>query len=589
MSTILQQLIDANTAYSQGIPYLTDEEYDILWQQVYALDPYNKHLYHTSKNPSTSNFIHMFKIKGVKKAFNSTDLLPFFHRFGDTTIILEPKYDGCAAMLYKKVSGYSLVLTGDGEQGRDVSQHLNKLNLSWVPSAINSVEICFKISNWKKEYGSNPRNTVAGWLNKYTFPYYNVVDIISHSKPILFEEYNYDGNIEKLTEKLLYLYHLWKEQYPIDGIMLKVKNPSLRITTDTNPNVYAWSIAWKPPIQIKKTKVTDIEWNVSRTGKIIPTVIYEPVELCGTINSRATGNNAQWIIDKQISKKSIITIGKAGEIIPQILSVQRTIDSLLPAKPKYCPICKNELIQEGVHCVCNSDKCIAKLIKSLHFFYSHKAMNLKSLGKAKIASILKNKNLYNLLKKNPWALLIPEFYKISNELKNILGEKHYNNYKTSLIQINNKKNICHFISGLGYEQLGYQTAIKMYHIMKGTAKNITKISDIAINNYLRAYAKVINFSKLTQEFKFKPITLQPLYNYCITGKLSVSRSDMIQYLEKYNWQFSSGVSNFISFLIVGEKPGKLKLLRAKELNILQITEEDLPKYIKGDKNDTRRF
>ena len=106
---------------------------------------------------------------------------------------------------------------------------------------------------------------------------------------------------------LLDTYTEWGQIYPIDGLMIKVADEKQRLIAGTNGTTNNWSIAWKPPIQIKETTVIDIEWNVSRLGRVIPTVIYEPIELCGTTNNRVTANNAQWMKEKGITIGSIIT------------------------------------------------------------------------------------------------------------------------------------------------------------------------------------------------------------------------------------------------------------------------------------------
>ena len=103
--------------------------------------------------------------------------------------------------------------------------------------------------------------------------------------------------------------------------MIKVADEKVRLVAGNNGQTNNWSIAWKPPIQVKETTVTNIEWNISRLGRAIPTVIYEPIELCGTTNNRVTGNNAKWLQDKNIHIGSKITVGKAGEIIPKIIDV----------------------------------------------------------------------------------------------------------------------------------------------------------------------------------------------------------------------------------------------------------------------------
>lgn len=313
----------ANKAYSAGIPFLTDTEYDILWQQLFALDQTSPLLWHTANDPSCpfDLTMHHHQIFGTNKAFNIEDLKPYLTRFGSAELVLEPKYDGCAAVLSKTPTKLKLVLEGDGIKGRDITHHLPYLAMNFVPQHTQTVEVIIPYADWNPDFGANPRNAIAGWLNRKVFPNPGVAHIISHNSGPLSIPYAFTGNLDTLSEHLLKAYKTWSAIYPIDGIMIKPRDEKRRIIAGHNKITYAWSIAWKPPIQIKETSVIAIEWNVSRQGRIIPTVIYSPIELCSTINSRATGNNAKWLVDMQIKVGSRILVGKAGEIIPKILEV----------------------------------------------------------------------------------------------------------------------------------------------------------------------------------------------------------------------------------------------------------------------------
>jgi len=328
ISQLEKQISSANFAYIQNYPILTDTEYDILWQQLFRLDPENPILYHTTNNPHYSNLsMHKYQLYGTQKAFNTEDLRPFFTRFGSDQLILEPKYDGCAAVFYKQAetSQNKLILSGDGIKGQDVSRHLSFISHS-SDKPVVSGELIIPWAAWDESFGANPRNTVSGWMQreKLNSDLGSCVQFIPHNFGPLKKLYSF-SNFDHLNETLLSCYHQWSELYPLDGIMIKVFDETKRITTGNNGSYYHWSIAWKPPMQTKKTIVTDIIWNTSRAGKVIPTVCYEPISLCGTTNTKATGNNAKWIKDRGIEIGSTIVVGKAGEIIPKILDVQEGV------------------------------------------------------------------------------------------------------------------------------------------------------------------------------------------------------------------------------------------------------------------------
>jgi len=321
---LIQEITEANMAYSAGIPFITDIEYDNLWQQLYSIDPTNELLYHTAQNTYSggSLVLHKYQIYGTQKAFNMLDLKPFLTRFGDQKILIEPKYDGCAAVLTRTNSNWLLALEGNGKSGTDISHLIPHIKCDFSLRHFQAIELIIPNKDWNPSFGKNPRNVVSGWLaRKYELPPIKIT-AIPHNFGSTNKEYTYNGDLDSLSDLLLNTYVEWASIYPMDGLMLKPLDEKTRLVAGNNGQVNNWSIAWKPPIQTKWTTVLNIEWNVSRLGRVIPTVIYEPIDLCGTTNSKVTGNNAQWIIDKQIRIGSKILVGKAGEIIPKIIEVR---------------------------------------------------------------------------------------------------------------------------------------------------------------------------------------------------------------------------------------------------------------------------
>lgn len=606
---LIKQIQEANAAYAAGIPFMTDEAYDILWQELYKLDPTNSFLYHTANRGSlTGADWHKFNIYGTQKAFCMEHLKPFLTRFGSQKLIIEPKYDGCAVVMTATTNGWKLSLEGDGKCGQDISHKIPFINFPDNLKHFQSMEVLIPLSDWSDEYGKNPRNTVAGWLaRKHDIPPIKMT-AISHNYGPLHYDYQYDGNIDNLGELLLTIHSEWSKIFPIDGIMLKVKDENTRLVAANNGQVNNWSIAWKPPIQTKVTTVRDIEWNVSRLGRVIPTIIYDPIELCGTTNSRVTGNNAQWIKEREIQIGSIILIGKAGEIIPKIISVENhentaqnntiqpnlNVDSITvptqqntlktnkkPLLPERCPTCESPLTQEGVHLICNSDKCIAKLTTSIAYFYSAKGIKVDGIAEATIEKLLNDIECYNVLKDKPWALLDPGAYNILPQVIDILGNKTFENIYFALDDLSGIKNMAHFIAGLGLPGLAYKTTLRLCQFLKSGKLNI-HISDNAQQSFIKAVPLYNQAKNEMTLFKFAPLPSPAKAIYCITGTLSMDRLAMITKLETYNYEFSSGVTRETNYLIVGAEPGKTKIAKANKYNIPQISEEQLFKLLTGD-------
>jgi len=593
---LIKEIIQANMAYASGIPFMTDSEYDLLWQQLYAIDPHNNLLYHTAQNRAalTGKTWHKHPIFGTNKAFNMIDLKPFLTRFGSYVLKIEPKYDGCAAVVTLTDSGIALTLEGDGRCGADISHMIPYIKFPFQLRHFQAVEILIPLNEWNPDYGANPRNVVAGWLaRKYDKPS-AMMTAIPHNYGELFTDYTYSGSLEAMGEFLLETYSNWSKIYPMDGLMIKVADEKVRLVAGNNGQTNNWSIAWKPPIQVKETKVVDIEWNISRLGRAIPTVVYEPIELCGTTNNRVTGNNAQWIKDKQIVIDSIITIGKAGEIIPKIIDVDndewlnklkiklRNDGINIPEDkpfvyghlPEHCPKCHEPLQWEGVHLVCNGPTCIAKLIVSIAYFYSQKGIKIDGVGEGIIEKLLQNEKCYSVLSTKPWALLDPLSYDIVPDIINEIGVTIYSNIAEQVFSMNNQCHMAHFVSGLGLPGLAYKSALRLCQYLKTGEINI-HITERAKQSFVTAASIYTNAITEMKNFSFAPLPTEAKAIYCITGSLSQSREAMIEILNGYGYEFSAGVTRETNYLVVGDDPGRNKIEKAIRYNIPQITEEQL--------------
>lgn len=599
---------EANIAYSAGLPFITDQEYDILWQELYAIDPNHHLLYHTAQthNQVHNKSWHKHQIFGTNKAFGMEDLKPFLMRFGDQQLTIEPKYDGCAAVITMEKTGIQITLEGDGKLGSDITHLMPFINFPFHLRNFQVVELLLPVAEWNPDYGKNPRNVVAGWLaRKHEAPTAKMT-AIPHSFGELYKDYNYDGDLDSLGELLINTHAEWSKIYPIDGLMIKVKDEKSRMIAGNNGTTSSWSIAWKPPIQIKETVVIDIEWNVSRLGRVIPTIIYEPFDLCGTINSRVTGNNARWLEDRNIQIGSQITIGKAGEIIPKIIDVKKpqpfdgseiklvngaTINFTQADSIKIfhgvddltilmnCPTCGDFLHWEGVHLICNGTNCIAQKIVSIAYFYSNKGIKVDGIGEAMIEKLLNNDNCYPVLVAKPWALLDIISYNILLDVIAVLGETISSNILTEVNEISETKNMSHFIAGLGLHGLAYKSALKLCQYIK-TGKLTSGVSTKARISFPDAVMIYQEAAEEMKVFKFTSIPDPSKAKYCITGALSMSRDAMIELLNDYSFGFSATVTMDTNYLIIGDDAGKTKINKAIKYNISQITEEQLMNIIK---------
>lgn len=568
----------ANLAYIKEMPFLTDREYDKLWMTLYNIDPNNRNLYHTTYDETTQSYEHHHArpIYGLRKALDIDDLKPFLQRFKDHPIIIHPKYDGVGAVIYRTPinNQYQIVLFGDGNKGRDISHHIPAIKFKYYKNPFRNVELIIKNEDWNPDYGKNPRNVVSGWINSNEIPYINIVTAIDHEGlPAKILSPPFD--LSQLNDKLLQYYFEWKKIYPIDGLVIKLLSQTERIKVAHTNAYYNWQIAWKPPISTKETKVTDIEFNISRSGRLVPKVRYIPVDICSTINEYATGNNAQWLRDKLICVGDNIVVGKAGEIIPQILEVKHTGTENFYL-PSLCPVCKTPLKWQGRDLICEGESCISKWIKKLAYFYSDKGMNLKSIGEAMIEELLQVNSVYELLIKHPWALLNPKNFNILEKIINVWGNKRTENYLNELLKINNTKDPAHFISALGFKNMAYKKSFNYWQLFaaKKDPKLLPADFIIGVNKFVQAMKEITPFT-------FAKLPTIPKMTYTITGTLSANRDDIISYLSQYKWVFQNQVSKKTDLLILGLLDKQTtKLNKAKELNIPIITEDQIKEYLK---------
>lgn len=597
MSHELAQLISklqlANGAFAISKPFMTDTEYDQLWNTVYNIDPTCPALYHTANDPrlASTHRPHKFPIMGTQKAFCALDLKPFITRFSQSKFLIQPKYDGCAAVLYRQERGkLLLILEGNGTSGRDVSYLLPKITINFKLREVNSVELVIPKALWQPSMGANPRNTVAGWIASHQeVP--NVIEAVSHEYGPLWDYLPLQElSADLQAEHLLSLYEKWSQLYPLDGIMIKIADEKERILSGHNGSHHWWSIAWKPPMQVAVTTVLDIEWNVSRTGRVVPTIIYEPLILCDTTNTRVTGNNAKWIADRNICIGSKIMIGKAGEIIPKIVKVFPS-DAAVSSLPEQCPACGATLLPLGVDLICPSADCISMLSTSLAYFYSDKGMDLRSFAENMLFELLQDKDLYLVLKDHPYALLDPHYFNVDVRMEEVWGTARYMLYYENLLAINGKRTMADFIAGLGLSGLGRKSTLNCYYMMKGQ-ENAAKVRKLVVENFLIGLETFDRFTKYNTHFKFLPLPGKIEAFYSITGELSLSRPEMINYLSGYNWQYVQIVTKKTNYLIKGhinhmtEKEGA-----AIKQNIPIISEDDLVTLLskkKEKENEIRR-
>lgn len=388
------QILYYSTKYYEGNPEISDEQFDMLVDKLRELDPMSKILktgwgFEINGDKVKHKYAHIGSLDKTK----SYEDIP--ERFKNRTIFISPKLDGLSAVAYYENGNLVKGITrGNGEYGKDITDKLhiilgNQIFDKTFTGAVRG-ELIINETNWnilKTKYNNliAPRNFAAGIINRKEIDediqyidmvVYKIVgqenrQIVSTREDMLqWLKTNFKCCIPVyyypvLNRSSWETYHLAtfndfkKLGYGLDGLVLT--SPNIVFNSQTNGYIFD-EVAFKFPAESTTTVIKDIEWELSRTQRLIPVAVIEPVELSGAIVERATCNNAKWVQDMELGKGAEIEICRSNEVIPQILSVLQPYDTYLPTN---CPVCGNELVWEGVDLKCCNPNCANKTISDL--------------------------------------------------------------------------------------------------------------------------------------------------------------------------------------------------------------------------------
>ena len=650
--------------YGKDSPNITDSAYDDLKNEILNLE--KKYIF-LNKFPSISKLIgsnpsnkfkkikHLKPMLSLSNAFDEKDMKDFLSKIAnflnnkDINIELssEPKIDGISASLtYENGILTKGLSRGDGVTGEDILSNLKTIKN--IPKKIldKTVPKIFEVRGevyiGKKDFEkiknnfANPRNAAGGSLRqkdpgqtakiplKYFAYGFGVIDpmifqtqtefinkiknwgfsINTNNKVVknLNQIENEHKTIEQLRSKL---------DYDIDGLVYKINNLDLQSRLGNTSNSPRWAIAYKFSSEKAVTKIKDITIQVGRTGAITPVAKVEPVTVGGVVVSNATLHNEDEINRKDIRIGDTITIQRAGDVIPQVVSVdqsKRNQNSIKYNFPKNC-LCGSKTIKE-INTLTKKEDAVRRCNKGydcsfiakekLKHIVSKEAFNIDGLGKKVID------NFWDLdLIKKPSDIFNLDYSKIKNlegwgdlSIQNL--NKAIENAKT--ISLNK------FIYSIGIRHIGQENAkilasffisIKKFTslFVKKERKNIlTSLVDldgmgetqiksiesfflntknIEVVRTLINSLKIVDFKVLNKKGKFSN------KNLMFTGGFEIiSRSEAKEIVEKNGGKVLGSVSKKLNFLVVGKsKPTKKKIDKAKELKVTIISEEDWHKLL----------
>ena len=595
---------------------------------------------------------HLIPMLSLENAFNQQDMEDFNKRIlerllieADVNFSCEPKLDGIAVNLLYKNGRLDLASTrGDGKIGEDITHNIRTINsipLSLIDS--NSklptvIEIRGEVFIEKKDFDlankkaikagektfANPRNAAAGSLRQLD-------PSIAASRPLKFYAHGMgfieegDFKLPDSQSEMLKQYKSWglptnpyndvaanleaceeyylkilNERdilpYEIDGIVFKVNNLAKQLSLGQVSRAPRWAIARKFPAEVGTTLVKKISFQVGRVGGITPVAEFSPVNIGGVTVSHASIHNFDEINRLDVREGDTVDIKRAGDVIPQIISVnldKRKKGSLKVSLPKRCPSCKNDLVRiEGeaiLRCTAGLD-CPAQRIGSLIHFVSRNALNIDGLGE-RIIELLVNKKL---------VLNFADLFRL--DIKDIInlegfGEKSATNLIKS-IQASKDTNLSRFIYSLGIREVGEATAMNLALNFNNISKflaadeqDFLEINDIGpvASNYIKEFLasdENINLVKdlialgvNPKEMEVKNDNPFSSKSIVITGSFNnIARSQLKEELIRVGARVSSSVSSKTEYLIAGEKPGS-KLKKATDLQITILDEDEALKLL----------
>lgn len=634
--------------YNDDAPEIEDYEYDMMMRELKELEEkypeYDAPDSPTKKvggvaDNSFESVTHSVRMESLQDAFSKDELREFSNRVEDTVsnvnYVVEPKIDGLSVSLEYRDGVFLRGSTrGNGDVGEDVSGNLRvihniplKLNKSipyievrgevYMPKKSFERVVDRQIINGEKPF-KNPRNAAAGSLRQkdssvaasrgldiFVFNIQQIegVELSSHKESLDFiKELGFNTiptykKVDNIEDAIAEIDRIGEArgslEYDIDGAVIKVDDFSQRDILGSTAKYPKWAIAFKYPPEEKQTKLLDIEIAVGRTGVLTPTAILESVHLAGTTVSRATLHNQDFINEKGIAIGDVVTVRKAGDIIPEVLCVNEHNSNSVFKFPDVCPSCGEKVYRDedeaAIRCI--NPECPAQLLRNLIHFCSRDAMDIEGLGPAIIETfvnegmIAKTYDIYNL-----------DF----NKILSLEGfkETSANNIINS---VNNSKNndLSKLIFALGIRHIG----AKAGKLLADYFKDIDLVMNASVDDILQidGFGKIMAESvveffssdstkELIAKLKEAGVNMKSTnvvedtrfsgMTFVLTGTLpTLKRAEASKIIESFGGKTSSSVSKKTTYVLAGEEAGS-KLDKANKLGVQVISEEEFKEMIK---------
>lgn len=625
-------------------PTISDYEYDHKLRQLEELEQAHPELI-TPDSPtqriggkpldSFTQVHHKVPLESLQDVFDFDELQSFDLRVKGAIhhpeYVVEPKVDGLSVALEYENGWFVRGATrGDGRTGEDVTENLRTIRS--IPLRIQDApahlvvrgevympkQVFHRLNQEREERGealfANPRNAAAGSLRqldpkiaasrRLDIAVFNLqsVDGITFDSHIDTLNFLHEKGFKviphyicsQISDAISYIQQIGDDRerfsFDIDGAVIKVNSLSQRVVLGSTAKFPRWAAAYKYPPEIKPSQVKDITIQVGRTGVLTPKAILEPVRLAGTTVTNATLHNQDFISQKDIRIGDTVLVRKAGEIIPEVLSVvleKRPSGTQPYIFPSSCPVCGAPVHRDndGAHIRCTGAECPAQILRTLAHFASRDAMDIDGLGIAVVENLV-----HAGLVKTPGDLYFLKADDISKLER--MGEKSSQNLIASISK-SKEQDLSRLIFAFGIRQVGQKTAKLLAEkfrsldaLEKATLEELTNTEDIGsvTAQSILEWMESPQSKHLMQRLRAAGVNtlaadknLEQIFSgltFVLTGGLThFTREEAGEIIEQRGGKTSGSVSKKTTYVVAGEGAGS-KLRKAQELGIPVLTEDE---------------
>ena len=651
LEVLRHELIQAGLEYYvYDAPTMSDYEYDHKLRRLEELEAAHPEAI-TPDSPTQrvggkaleafSQVEHRVPLESLQDVFDFEELKAFDIRVRgvvpDAHYVVEPKVDGLSVALeYENGLFVRGATRGDGRVGEDVTENLRTIRS--IPMRLPDMpahlivrgevfmpkQVFHALNEERERRGeplfANPRNAAAGSLRQldpkiaasrrldilvFNIQWIEGAALSTHLETLEYLKRNNFKVIphyscQQMEQVMDHIAEIGENrdsfQFDIDGAVVKVNSLSDRERLGSTAKFPRWAAAYKYPPEVKPSKVTDILVQVGRTGVLTPKAVLEPVRLAGTTVTSATLHNQDFISEKDIRIGDTVLVRKAGEIIPEVLSVvmeQRPEGTRPYFLPSVCPVCGApvERDEDGAHIRCTGSECPAQLLRNLAHFASRAAMDIDGMGIAVVENLVGAG-----LVKTPGDLYFLREEDIAKLDR--MGKKSAQNL-ISAIENSKSQDLSRLIYAFGIRQVGQKAGKVLAAHFKtldaletATLEELTAIDDIGeitahsllewmsspqsrhLISRLREAGVNMTATDWGDDQRFAGMI------FVLTGALErFTRDEATELIEARGGKAASSVSKKTTYVVAGESAGS-KLRKAQELGIQILTEDDFSALLK---------